>query len=126
MSAIGQVQRQIRRHCTEGETIPTSTGRSYFTVIGIGLEGIRVSSGEWQSPMITWEVLEGVVPYLSGKGNVEIGAVNAAAGKPGTLDDYFKRHLTKSRVVTYVAPILVKSGVVEYVGRRPIRVRSLL
>ena len=119
MSAMGQVQRQVRRHCAEGENIPTSTRRSYFTVIAIGPEGIRVSSGHW-------DVLEGVVPYLSGKGDVEIGAVNDRLGKPGTLDDYFKQHLTKSRVVTYVAPILVKSGVVEYVGRRPMKVRLLL
>ena len=126
MSAMGQVQRQVRRHCAEGENIPTSTGRSYFTVIAIRPEGIRVSSGQWQSSMITWDVLEGVVPYLSGKGDVEIGAVNDRLGKPGTLDDYFKQHLTKSRVVTYVAPILVKSGVVEYVGRSPMKVRLLL
>ena len=104
MSAIGQVQRQVRRHCAEGDILPTSTGRSHFTVIEIGPEGIRVSSGQWQSPMITWEVLEGVVLYLFGKGNVEICAVNVAAGKPGTLDDYFKQHLTNSRVVTYVIP----------------------
>lgn len=65
---------------------------------------------------VTWEILEGVVPYmLERDGIIEIGAKNSADSKPDTLDSYLKSSYSVSmRTATYVAPILEKAGVVCY------------
>ena len=122
----GIVERRIRKHCTTGDVIPTPSGSSRFKVIDIGTSGIRVLAGDSVLPWVTWEVLEGVVPYLLSKDNVRIGADRKTTGKPGTLDAYFKDTLSPTVVSNYVAAILEKSGVVEYVHTRAQGVRLVI
>lgn len=109
------VEEAVRRHCARGDVLPTSGGRSSFKIIAIETGGLRVLAGKSKLPLIPWDALENVVPYLAGRDGVKVGGVRQSIGAPGTLDDYFKRTVSQTTVANYVAPILVKAGVVSYV-----------
>ena len=126
-SEAGRVEQAIRQHCANSDVLPTSGGRSSFKIISIEIDGLRILAGKSRLPLIPWGALEGVVPYLTGRDRVMVGGVRQSIGAPGTLDDYFKRMVTKTTVANYVAPILVESGVAEYVpepGAKRIRLSA--
>ena len=123
---IGTVQQRIRRHCADGDVIPTPSGNSSFTIIRIDSDGVRILSGESMLPLVPWDALEQVPPFLLGRDNVEIAADFKSTGKPGTLDGYFKTAVSQTMVSSFVAAILVQAGVVEYVQTRPRGVRLII
>jgi hypothetical protein len=62
------------------------------------------------------------VPFLGGKGWVEIGSRYEVGGKVGTLDGYLKR-CVKRATAGWVAALLEAAGLVEVVRSRPAKVR---
>lgn len=112
---IGRVEQAIKQHCTYGDVLPTSGGQSSFKIIAIETDGLKVLAGKSKLPLIPWDTLENVIPYLAGRNSVKVGGVRQSIGAPGTLDDYFKRTVSQTTVANYVAAILEKARVVEYV-----------
>ena len=122
----GRVEQAIRQHCTDGDALPTPSQQSSFKITEIDTNGIRLLAGDSKKlPLVSWDILENVVPYLEGKTNVKIGAVHKSTGEPGTLDDYFKKMVGSTMVSSYVAAVLEKAGVVEYVHTKAMGVRLL-
>ena len=121
----GPVQGAIRQKLSPEDTLRTPSGRASFTIRELDTKGILLHVGESESPMsFTWDELEGIVPFLEGRGGeAEIGAVKSSDVKPGTLDEYTKRTQQVMRA-NYAAAILEYAGVVEYfVPRRARYVR---
>jgi len=94
-----------------------------FTIDTIDSDGIVLLLGakEWAT-RISWEALEGIDRFLSGRGWVEIGSVYSVDAKPGTLDAYMKHYVHRA-TAGWVASVLERSGLVEIDGERPVRVR---
>ncbi len=72
--------------------------------------------------LMTWACLEGVGPYLTGKGWVRIGSKYETSADPGTLDAYLKGFI-KRATGGWVAVLLEHAGVVEIDRGRPAKVR---
>ncbi len=121
----GKVEQAIRQHCADGDVLPTPSGRSSFRIISIDASGMRILAGNKILPLIPWDALENVIPYLMGRTNTKIGAVHQSTGEPGTLDVYFKTTVSSTMVSSYVAAVFVKAGVVEYVHTKAMGVRLL-
>ena len=70
---------------------------------------------------ITWAELEGVPAYIARLGgSVEVGATKAPP-RPLTLEFYLQETRPGPMRASYVAPILKKAGIVEYVPERGAR-----
>ena len=132
MRTEGPVERAIRRALGSGCTLLTpglgipATNQKEFTAAP---DAQFVSISQISKQYVTWEILEGVVPYMQERdGIIEIGAKNSAHSEPDTLDRYLKSSYGVAlRTATYVAPILEKAGVVCYhqVGRQAKHIRLL-
>ena len=111
---IGPVERQVRQHCSNGTTLNSPSKQSYFITSELNESGIRVDKIGVQ--YITWESLEGVVPYLRDLGGkAQIGAVMSAIVEPNTLESYMRGCIGVNIMTgTYVAAILENAHVVEY------------
>lgn len=71
---------------------------------------------------LTWECLEGIVPFLAHRSWVDIGSVYATQADPDTLDGYLKSFV-KRATAGWVASVLERAGIIEIDRRRPARVR---
>ena len=117
LNEMGPVELAVRdvlgRGCafqTPGRGYPPQ-GRSPFVV---KIDGAGIRTDKTGAHIITWPVLEGVVPYLNARnGAAEIGAVRCTA-KPDTLQSYLQQGGTQLSRASYVAAILEAAGVVEY------------
>ena len=111
---IGPVEREVRRHCSNGTVLDTPSKQSDFITSELNESGIRIDKIGVQ--YITWESLEGVVPYLQDLGGtVKIGAVMSANVEPNTLESYMRDCIGVNIMTgTYVAAILENAHVVEY------------
>lgn len=115
------VRYAFEQHLQIGQTLPTPSGKSSFSITSIDDGGIRVD--KIQGVYIKWPALEGIVPYLLGRSNVKIGARKDVNGETGTLDAYLKDNVSPTMTASYVAAMLEQAGVVEYVHQRPMGVR---
>ena len=119
----GQVQRAIRAAVPSGARLSTPARGAPFVVARVDDRGIVLLLGEQQAwTPLTWDCLEGIVPFLAGKGWVEIGSRYETRVDPNTLDGYLKGCL-KRATAGWVAAVLERSGLVEIDRRRPARVR---
>ena len=115
---MGPVELAVRDVLGRGSAFQTP-GSGYsqkrrrpFVVQIDGGAGIRTD--KTGAHIITWPVLEGVVPYLNARnGAAEIGAARGTA-KPDTLQSYLRQGGTQLSRASYVAAILEAAGVVEY------------
>lgn len=120
----GPVESAIRRSITPGMTLHTPSRRAPFVVVAIDREGVVLLMGVGQWPTrLTWECLEGIVPYLRDHGGeVMIGGQHTVVGRPGTLDAYLKACVSRT-TAGWVASMLTTAGILELVDDRPARVR---
>lgn len=117
------VEAAIRRHVAPGERLLTPMKGAPFVVKSIGSDGVVLLLGAGEAATkLSWDCLEGVVPFLEGKGLVEIGSRYETEGREGTLDAYLKGYLTRA-TAGWVASLLEKAKVVEIVRGRPGKVR---
>jgi len=88
----GPVERAIRGVVGAGQRLATPVRAAAFIVASIDGEE---SSWSWvpggTGLACLGRALEGIVPFLAGKGWVEIGSRYEVEGKVGTLDGYLKR-----------------------------------
>jgi hypothetical protein len=120
---MGPVEEAIRRHIHEGDTLHTTARRSPFQIGRIDEQGLVLRLGSGCHPVrLSWECLEGVVPWLAVRGTIPIGGTHSAEGQPGTVDEYFKG-CTPVNTARWVTAVLEAAGVVEVLPGRPVRVR---
>jgi hypothetical protein len=115
--------RARRSAIKQGDVLPTPTGNAQFIVGGVESRGVTLLFGPKRTPtFFPWNVLEGVVDYLTGQGWIPVGANRDTSGNPGTLDWYLKQHVVR-QTANYVAVLLARSQVLELDSTRPARVR---
>ncbi len=119
----GPVQQAIRDHIHEGQVLHTPSHRKPFKIGPIDGDGLvlLLGAGEWPT-RLTWECLEGVVPFLTERGVIPIGGRHSSIPNPGTLDEHLKG-CTPVTTAGWVAVVLEEAGILEIVRDRPAMVR---
>ena len=96
-----------------------------FIVARFDDQGMVLLLGQQEAwTRLTWECLEGVVPFLAGRGWVTIGSRYETSADATTLDGYLKG-CVKRATAGWVAAVLEKAGLVEIDRRSPASVRLL-
>lgn len=116
------VETAIRRSVDEGQILRTPAQGATFTVGELRSDAVVLMLGNRHRTPISWTSLEGVVPFLAGKGWVPIGMVFAPSDEMSTFDGYMKAHVNRG-TANYVAALLERAGVVEIGRGRPTRIR---
>ena len=121
----GPAQQAIRSSMSKGGQLFTPGRHKPFWVGNIDDKSVVLLFGNSRTPTrFTWECLEGVVSFLSGKGWVRIGTSYATAAVQGTLDGYLKGYM-KRATAGWVAALLKEAGLVEIDEGEALRVRLL-
>ena len=122
----GPVQRAIRASVAPGDMLATPARGARFVVERIDEAGVLLHLGRGRWPIrLTWECLEGMVPYVAGRGWVRIGTMFETEGQPGSLDAYLK-DCTETATAGWVAAVLERAGIVEIDRTPPASVRLRL
>ena len=120
---MGRVEQAIGRHLDDGDTLHTAARCSPFQVCRIDDEGLVLLLGSGRHRVrLSWDCLEGVVPWLAVRGTIPVGGTHSTEGQPGTLDEYLKG-CTAVNTARWVAVVLEAAGIVEVLAERPVRVR---
>jgi hypothetical protein len=119
----GPIQQAICSHLHESQVLHTPTRSAPFKVGRIDSKGVVLflGAGEWPT-RLSWECLEGVVPFLTERGTIPIGGRHVSDPNPGTLDEYLKG-CTKTDTAGWAAALLEEAGVVDVIRERPAKVR---
>jgi hypothetical protein len=119
----GPVQQAIRAHLTEGQVLDTPSQHKPFKIGRIDGDGLvlLLGAGEWPT-RLSWDCLEGVVPFLVERGTIPIGGRHSSIPNPGTLDEHLKG-CTPVTTAGWVAVVLEEAGILEIVRDRPAMVR---
>lgn len=122
----GPVERAICGSIAPGKTLRTLPKRAQFVVQAIDERGIVLLLGQkrFRTPL-SWDCLEGIPPFLRGRGWVRIGGVFSIDGDPESLDGYMKQY-TKRATANWVASLLAEAGVVDVDPDPPAKVRLRL
>lgn len=122
---MGPVEMATRQAVPAGTVLATPTGRGTFVVHELRQEALVLLLGESRARTpLPWRQLEGVVPYLAGRGWVPIGSRYEVQGDAGTLDAFLKT-IIKRATAGWVAVVLERAGIVELDRGRPAKVRLL-
>jgi hypothetical protein len=120
------VEKEIRRSINPGEQLRTPGQKKPFWVDQIDGQGLvlLLGKGKWAT-RISWECLEGVVPFIRARGGeVPIGGRHDVKGNPGTLDEWLKGCI-KRTTAGWVAVVLERANVVQVTNDRPQQVRLM-
>lgn len=121
--ATGPVERAVRAKIPSGARLATPVQGRPFTVARLDDRGIVLLLGAQEAwTLLKWDCLEGILPFLAGKGWVVIGSRYETEGDPNTLDGYLKNWL-KRATAGWVAVVLDRAGLVEIDRTRPARLR---
>jgi len=122
---VGPVEGAIRDRIGQGRELRTPARKAPFVVDRIDQRGVvlLLGKGAWHT-RLSWECLEGIVTFLSGRGWIIIGGRFETAGEPGTLDEYLKR-FSKRSTAPWVAAMLAEARVVEVSAESPVRLRLI-
>lgn len=119
------VQQAVRHAIAPGTVLATPTGRGTFVVQELRGDALVLLLGQSEAwTALPWKQLEGIVPYLSGRGWVTLGGKYDVESDDGTLDAFLKT-ITKRATAGWVAVVLERAGIVELDRQRPARVRLL-
>ncbi|MDP3983425.1 MAG: hypothetical protein Q8Q52_00265 [Acidimicrobiia bacterium] len=121
---MGPAERALRACVRPGQILRTRARSARFEIGAITSKSLtlRLGQGRWATPL-TWECLEGVVPFVRQRGgSVEIGSRFDTGSKPGTLDSYLKPFINRA-TGPWVAAVFVEAGLLEFVDKRPLAVR---
>lgn len=120
---MGPVEQAVRRHVTPGHTLHTPSRRAPFEVSRVDDRGVELLLGRKKAQTrVTWATLEGVRPYLAGRGWVPIGGTYDVSATAGTLDAYLKQHINRA-TAGWIAALLEHAGVTEVDRGLPARIR---
>ena len=108
--------------CTEIET--ASTGGNTFRVLEMDDDIVTIGAGPSQKNEIRigWHKFTAAIDMVKKNGTVLIGSSNAPA-EPGSLRNYFKQKKLNAKHANYVAAMLVKAEIFEYVRKPNVHVR---
>jgi hypothetical protein len=119
----GVVEQAIRGTVLSGTHLATPARGAPFSVARLDDRAMVLLLGQKEAwTPLAWECLEGIVPFLAGRGWVEIGTKYDTRADPATLDGYLKGYL-KRATAGWVAAVLEHAGVVEVDRRPPAHVR---
>lgn len=122
---LGPVRRAVRSRIAHGELLATPVQGRPFKVLEVDDKGVVLLLGAQEArTALSWECLEGVPLFLSGRGWVEIGSRFETVADPTTLDGYLKQWI-KRATAGWVAVVLERAGVLEIDRTQPARVRLL-
>lgn len=119
---MGPVEGAVRERLVPGQRLRTPQGAA-FELSRIESRGVELLFGASKTPTwLSWDCLEGVIPYLTGRGWVRVGGAYDVAGDEGTLDGYLKQHV-KRATAGWVAAVLEEAGIVDLDRGRPAHVK---
>ncbi len=119
----GRVRRAVVERLRPGQRLGTVPTGAPFVVHMIDSAGIVLFLGAQEAwTRISWACLEGIVPFLSGRGWVKVGSRYETAGEPSTLDGYLKGCI-KRATAGWVAAVLEAAGIMDVDRSRPTKVR---
>src|SRR4051794_17396313 len=122
-AVVGPVEHAVRAAVTSGTKLGTPVRGTPFTVARLDTNGVVLLLGAQETPTpIKWTCLEGIVPFLSSRGWVEIGGRYDTRANGETLDGYLKGCI-KRATAGWVAAVLERAEIVEIDRRVPARVR---
>jgi hypothetical protein len=115
----------IRRSVQAGQELRTlSTGKP-FIVADLEDDALVLLLGATKArTSIPWADLEGAVNWLMGRGWERVAYGRTTAHDPETFDGVVQRHTGRAPSI-YLAAILVRAGLVQSEGERPLRIRSV-
>jgi hypothetical protein len=119
---VGPIESAVRSAIAPGQRLATPSQGAPFKVEQIDHEGVVLLLAERWWTRLSWECLEGIGPFLQGRGWTPIGSKYATEGTPGTLDGYLKGWV-KRATAGWVASLLEAAGVLDIDRGRPSRVR---
>lgn len=102
---MGPVKHAVRATLPTGSAmVETLSEGAPFELDRVDDAGIRVRLGRKRTPTrLSWACLEGVVPFLRGRGWVAAGGKNDVRGEAGKLDEHLKTPgLCKEKPLQYV------------------------
>jgi hypothetical protein len=113
---MGPVEQAIRTHVPAGSALETPGRSRPFTIAEPTRDDLRILIANEHDTPVSWVCLEGIVPFLSGKGWVRLGGgVRKGPLHPGSFDEYVKNSgCHRARDVTnWIAVVLQRAGVVD-------------
>lgn len=119
---VGPVERAIRSKLSAGSRIHTISRTSPFLIDKIDGNGIVLNLAMRWATRLSWECLEGTVPFLRARGWVRAGGIHSLQSAPGSLDGYLKG-CVKRDTTNWVVVVLRDAGVVEVNAGPPLMVR---
>jgi hypothetical protein len=119
---VGPVERAIRAKLSAGSRLHTISRPSPFLLDKIDGRGIVLNLAMRWPTRLSWQCLEGTVPYLRARGWVRAGGVHSLESPPGSLDEYLKG-CVKRDTTNWVVVILREAEVVEVEVGPPLMVR---
>ena len=119
------VQSAITVAIPPGSTLETLSTRKPFEVAEYHDDVMVLLLGKRRSrTRILWQVLEELDAWLAARGWTELGAGRGVPTSPESLSGFLDGGISRS-AGAYVAAILVKAGLAEADGGRPLRIRWL-
>jgi hypothetical protein len=119
---LGPVERAIRSSMTAGAKLFTLSRGASFQLSKIDNQGVVLDLAMRWPTRLSWSCLEGVVPWLRGRGWVLAAGVHSVQSQPGSLDEYLKRCVMRN-TTNWVVVVLREAGLVEVDIGPPLRVR---
>ncbi len=120
---MGPFERAIRASIAAPATLRTPSRGAPFVVHQLAFGGIVLLLGATRAwTPLSWECVEGIAPFLRGKGFVLAGSTYNVEGDPSTLDGYLKG-CTKRATANWVCAVLAHAGVVDLDVGPPLGVR---
>jgi hypothetical protein len=125
MEPMDAVERAVRAAGPAGTRLATPTGGGSFVVHELTSDALVLLLGEKEArTTFPWAKLEGVVPYLAGRGWVPLGGTSDVSSQDGTLDAFLKTIVSRA-TAGWMAVVHEKAGIVELDCQRPAKFRLL-
>lgn len=120
---MGPVEQAVRGRLRPGTRLHTPSRPAPFLLSATDNRGVILDLAMRYRTPVSWACLEGVVPFLRGRGWVRCAGRHSVDSQPGSLDEYVKRHGPARDVTNWVAVVLEQAGVAELDVGPPLMIR---
>jgi hypothetical protein len=120
---MGLIEQAVRAKLTPGQLQYTASRHAPFRISVLDDDGLVVDLALTHATRISWACMEGIVPFLRGRGWVRCAGRHSVQAEPGSLDAYLKQHGPPRDVTNWVATILDAAEVAELDIGPPLRIR---
>jgi hypothetical protein len=118
----GLAQRCIRGVISDKSRLETFSEDEPFLVDQIDDDNVVLLLAEKHRTPIAWDVWEGALKFIHGRGSVRVGGGYTVDGEAGTLDGFLKQHVQRA-VSGWVAVVLETAGLIHLNRDRPATVK---